>query len=491
MNPNSGETPNPLNPEPDAPTNSTPEPLDANPSEPVQQMHGGSLDGMVGNSRPTKEPIQNNVEEVVVTESETISAPAEPIDPMNRPMVQVVEPDATVAAKPKKKRTGLIVAILACLLIAVGCGVAAVLLVLNGKNTDAVRLAMNRLMSGEAPTNVMISGTIDMQIGDPDSPFSQVNVDLNTKLVANPAQNSTSATLKFIPQNSTNELSLGVSELSSANGDVYLKLDGVSEFINGMMNANLPDDGEVIEGEMIESEMECEDPTNCMSGNIVEETPDSSIIGAFAGIFETIEGEWLKLSVDEAEGVADGMSFDGPLSCVVDLTNQINTSSSSAIELYDKYPFVTSTTEKLAVASRKNPIYKLGIDSEKLTKYIDEIQNTELLNSLYSCLGAENNVNISADDVTEMVAKLPEIYVEIDGNHDFTRLYVKAEFKDECDEECQENGEVSGYTNTLLVDLDLSYPSSISIIEPSEYISLTDLMQQMWQEPEPDSELDF
>ena len=35
---------------------------------------------------------------------------------------------------------------------------------------------------------------------------------------------------------------------------------------------------------------------------------------------------------------------------------------------------------------------EVGFDSEKFTKYIDEMQNTELLNSLYNCLGAENKL---------------------------------------------------------------------------------------------------
>ena len=478
MDPNSGATPNPLNPEPDAPTNPTPEPLDANPSEPTQSSHGGSLDGMVGTSRPTQEKTVKVTTKPAAPEQEAVSqteAPVKPVDPMDRPMV--VAPDSVAVAKPKKKRTGLIVAILVCLLIAVGCGVAAVLLLLNNKGSDAVKLAMDRLMSGEAPTNVMISGTIEMQIGDESSPFSQIGVDLNSKLITNSAQNSTTATVRFMPQNGSNELSLTVNELTNASGDLFLKLDGISSFVQGMANPEFPEEDVIIEGET-----DCDNSSNCLNANVAEEPAGASMMGGLASMLSTIENEWLKLSIEEAEGITGSMGAEGPLSCVMDLTSQINTSSSSALELYDKYPFITSTTNNLPVASRKNPIYKLGFDSEKFTKYIDEMQNTELLNSLYNCLGAENNVNISTDDVNEMVAKLPEIYVEIDGKNNFTRVYIES--KNECDEDCEEDGEVNDYASLLTVDLDLSYPSSISIVEPNEYTSLTDLIQQMFQNPE-------
>ena len=303
MDPNSGATPNPLNPEPDAPTSPTPEPLDANPSEPTQSSHGGSLDGMVGTSRPTQEKTVKVTTELAAPEQEAVSqteAPVKPVDPIDRPMV--VAPDSVAAAKPKKKRTGLIVAILVCLLIAVGCGVAAVLLLLNNKGSDAVKLAMDRLMSGEAPTNVMISGTIEMQIGDESSPFSQIGVDLNSKLITNSAQNSTTATVRFMPQNGSNELSLTVNELTNASGDLFLKLDGISSFVQGMANPEFPEEDVIIEGET-----DCDDSSNCLNANVAEEPAGASMMGGLASMLSTIENEWLKLSIEEAEGITGSM----------------------------------------------------------------------------------------------------------------------------------------------------------------------------------------
>ena len=115
MNEKPGGTPNPLNPNPE-PTGQNPEMLDANPSEPNYRMGGGrSVDGMVDNNHT---PVQ-----AVVEETDLVVEPLQPVQPsspVDEQMTSMPEPMAEPVAAPKKKKTGLIVAVLIVYLLRLG-----------------------------------------------------------------------------------------------------------------------------------------------------------------------------------------------------------------------------------------------------------------------------------------------------------------------------------------------------------------------------------
>lgn len=459
MNEKPGGTPNPLNPNPE-PTGQNPEMLDANPSEPNYRMGGGrSVDGMVDNNHT---PVQ-----AVVEETDLVVEPLQPVQPsgpVDEQMNSMPEPMAEPVAAPKKKKTGLIVAVLICLLIAVGCGVAAVLLMLNKNNNDPVAAAMNKLMSGQTPTNIVVNGDINILNDDVASPFSEVQIGLDAKLVANSSINAIDASVTLTPSQGEQDLTFSVNEIYAESGDVFIKLDGLSDSLNGMMNIGNENqaDAELVP-EVVETNDDgsliCDDDASCETTGTLD---DSGFVffSAIMDTVESIEGSWIRLSTTELESMTDAFSSEGPLSCLVDLVNDIDTSSNSAAELYSKNPFVTSSTENMTVISRRDPIYKLGIDSEKFTNYIESIQNTTILDNLYSCYGWDGNVNINTDDVLEVVENLPDIYVEINSDNDFTRLYVK--------------------NDNITIDLAFSYPANINISEPLEYQDLSEILQAAW-----------
>lgn len=459
MNEDSGGTPNPLNPNP-GPDNSS-EALDANPSEPMS--HGGSsVDGMVNKPRTSG-----------ATESTHVMVEA------TRPGDSIVMTSGETAvegAGPKKKKTGLIVAIIVCFLVAVGCGVAAFLLIFN-KPGDPVTQALQKLMRGETPTNIAINGDIDVSMDDSSSPFSNVKISLDTKMVANPSINSSDLKIAFTQ--SGVESSFQASEIYTASGDLFLKVEGISDLFNRSEPTGL-DNNDTDENVDIES------------SQLPMVKDDDLIMSAFGAIFEVIEGQWIRISADELSAISGSGSLDmmeGPLTCIVNMSNGVSGNSNSIAEVYNKHPFIVSSTENMSVVSRRDPIYKLGIDSEAFTEYIQAMQSNEVVKDLYSCIGWDEDDELTSEDVASVVEKLPDIYVEINNDHDFTRLYLKMEPEapsTKCDHStaamCIENGP----SGSVVIDFTFSYPATVNISEPNEYTDLSELFGGMY-----DSDYDY
>ena len=99
MNENPGETPNPLNPNPEENPGASDIALDANPSEPIESVN-------------TVQPEQ--VDPLMQATDGITDQPSS--DPMSRPMKQA--PTAEPATPPKKKKTGYHLDILKNILIA-------------------------------------------------------------------------------------------------------------------------------------------------------------------------------------------------------------------------------------------------------------------------------------------------------------------------------------------------------------------------------------
>lgn len=489
MNDNPGGTPNPLNPNPGA--NDGPQPLDT-----------------------------------AAVQPSTNTSP-QPVDPMNRPMKKAA--DQTTETKPKK--TGLIIAILACLLLAVGCGVAAILLMFSGKGGDPVANAMDKLMSGKTASNVVVSGDVDIDFGDASAPFKKAEINFDAKLISRTTINSLDVAVKLTPQNNplaetgAKDISFGFSEVHAENGDLYLKVDGAADALTGLVgdttktttSTNTLDEIQSLrmEAEAMAEELEAIDAYDIIDSDTIDsldaidtldaldtlntiDTTDTFDIEEYEplatmlGVAGFIDGEWIRLSAAELEAFSVSVVEDNPLSCLVDFTSNIDTRSNSALELYKKNPFVISTTDNMKVVSRRDPIYRLGFDGEKMANYIDSVQNAALLDDLYSCLGVNGYAKITAEDVAEVLEGMPEIYVEVNGDNVFTRLYLSYEIENpllvtDCsstllgEDDCVETETTSTPENTTVtIDLTFDYPASVNISEPAEYQNFSDLIQEIF-----------
>lgn len=449
-------TPNPLNPNP----------LDANPSESMKEVNEVSVTEV--RKQPTSESVSVQAVETV-----------ESLDPSGRPMEKVVE----TAAPKKRKKTGLIIGFVVCLFIAVGCGVAAILMLMNG-DKDPVAAAMKKLMSGEGPTNVVVDGSIEFNTNDNSLPISKMIVDLKSQTKAGSMINASSADVTLVLADN-NEVTFGFEEVYATTGELYFKIDGVADLLEKINIIQL------LSGQPTVNNVDCAtngaDDVNCLVQTTDCETDGtceitdyliedidaiasqdegfSEVINLLLGAVKVIDGEWLKVSVDELGMLSNGMTVDSNMSCMINMVDSINTNSNSAAELYNKNPFLGSTTENVTIDSKLNPVRELTIDDEALADFVNSIQNSEMTKELYDCLGWENNVTVTAGDVAAAISQFPAIYVEVDKDDNFSRLYMVTQAEDA--------------TGTITIDLSFSYPTKINVSEPVEYMTFEDVVQKV------------
>lgn len=483
MNENGGGTPNPLNQ-----NNPVRNPLDASPSMPA------AVEGVMQNTTPANTPVEpvrpiavepipsestlvesatitttndnlGELAETIVAESVTVPS----LDPEGRPMQKVAE----VEEKPKKKKkTGLIVGIILFLCLLIGGGVTAALLLLNG-DKDPVSLAMKKIMSGQAPANLVIDGTIDFKATNNNGPISAMHIDLNSQAKTNSMINKSRAEVSLLLLNDET-LSFEFDEVYAANGDLYFKVDGISNLINELSNLTTvtdyptncedgSDETNCIEDLTVETPTtECtEEDCAIEDVYVYEDNLDQFGLLAFS-VISVADGQWLKISVDELNAVS-GYATNSDMSCMVSMIDSINTNSNSAAELYNKNPFISSTTENITIDNRFNQVRKVVIDDEKFADFVNSIQNSEMTNKLYNCLGWEDNVKITDEDVAEITNQFSDVYVEVDKDNNFSRLYIQN----------------TDDTWTITIDLAFSYPADINVSEPNEYVTFEDVIQEI------------
>lgn len=469
MNENPGETPNPLNPNPGPAPAPTPTPV-LSPAQPV----------------PPAIPA-NPVASATPVTSEEPAAPTEPVPPIS-PIDRPMEKAAPAEVKTKKKKTGLIAGIIAVVAVLLIGGIAAAVAVIMLNKTDPVTAAMNKIMAGNAPANVAIDGDINIAINDEFSPISNVKIALNSKMIASSAINNSVANITATIRN-VGDVNIEFDEVYAGNGDLYFKIDGATSAIensgilyllnlaNQMPNAVDCGEDAVCQTTEIE-ELACTEGEECTLTEINDtelnildggqNVLDEDTIAYFTSlidIVEVIDGEWLKVSVNELNMLSGGMTSGSDISCITNLVSDINTNSNSAAELYNKYPFISSTNENVRLASKNYPVYQVTIDSENFANFVNSIQNSAMTANLYSCLGWTDNVSISDDDVAKIVSEMPKIYAEVDGDNNFTRLYLASDLND---------GEA-----TVTTDLGFSYPTNVNVAEPEEYQNFSDVIQEI------------
>ena len=485
MNENPGGTPNPLNPSP-SPMGG-PEPLDANPSDPAPQ-------GGIQNIATEPQPVQGLAP----------AADTNTVNPMDRPMEKAPEK----VEEPKKKKTGLIIAVLVCLLVAVACGVAAMLLIFNGNNGDQVTAALKKLMSGDTPSYVAMTGDVSIKPGSMYSEISEAKVNFNANFISKSMVNSFDASFTAVSRSDGSETTLGLSEIYSEDGNIYLKISGAANLINNLYNnQNMYDynydydydyDDLYIEDiEDIEEIVPLETDETILYDDEYGSTLNG-MVDVITSIIKSIDNKWIKISTDEFNSISGGITYDQSAECLVELANEASANSNSVAELYSKNPFITSSTEDMKVTSRRDTIYKIGIDSEKFVNYVESVEETDLFKNFSSCVGNKNSFpKIDKEEVDKMVENLPEIYVEINNDNLFTRFYLY--YESESNDTYIYDG-YDGYEtfsegvedivaqpalkDSATIDLTFDYPTTVNISAPVDYVNFTDIFQQVmgsWQ----------
>ncbi|MBQ3464947.1 hypothetical protein IJH15_01840 [Candidatus Saccharibacteria bacterium] len=462
MNENPGGTPNPLNPTP----------LDANPSEPIGEtpvqetpVQAEPVQEPV-QAEPVQEPVQEPASQPLTEELVEESTHVSSLDPEGRPMEKASEtPIAT--ATPKKKKTGLIVGLVICLFIAVGCGVAAILMMMNSSK-DPVSTAVEKLLNGEVQANVGVNGSIEVLFNDSSSQVSKADIALNSQLKTGSMINSTTADVT-LTMSDASESAFRLSEVYADSQDLYLKVEKKEMTILDETE-KLLDETNCIGDETGETNCLTETETTTTTTTTTTTEEESSLVvsdtaSMVDSIIGMIDGQWIKLSLASTGEMTGNVTLDSDVTCMVNAVKNMNTNSNSLAEYYKNNPFISSTTENIPVSSKLNQLRQIMIDTEKFTNFANAVQNTSMATAISECLESDDTTQITTSDVVNNLSKMPAIYVEVNPDNTFSRLYTKISSDDGM--------------YTITVDLSFTYPTSIDVSEPVEYTDFEQLMQGM------------
>ena len=434
-------------------------------------------DGVPDTLSPTPEatPVEQNpapeaptAEEATTTEvttAETATAEPSVAETTAATVVGTATPGAAAAAvaaeAPKKKsKGGLIAALIISFLVLVGGGVAAAIMVLKPFGTrDAVPAAVAKLFSSERPKNVAANGQVTISLDDNSLGISSLKVDINSSINTTTPENSTSVALTLTLVGDT-VLTLNADEMYTSGGDLYLKVAGITDFLEDYVDYYQR--GTIVDcndGKYYNDDMDC--------SALIGYDPTVETINGITDSLEFIDDEWIKISSSDFGGIASMFSGnDTATQCLLDTAEKIESYGISLSDLYNENPFIVSSTENLKIAQKKNQLYLINFDAANTTGFINSIANSAFTKKMLDCVGTSatnSNVSVKASYVQKMIDMFPVIYAEIDGNNNFTRLYL-AYGDDSYD---------------AVIDLDFEYPSSITVSEPSKSIDLNTVLQQL------------
>lgn len=500
MNDNPEGTPNPLNPGPgtastpkeqeqekvmgtgmldytESPAPAVPEiPKEEKREEAVRPMpprrNHGVVDPMmrpVTHTEPARDNFESlemdsiSIEELAADEPTDSVEPATFATPVSRPIdtpsnteSKFVAKDSIVEPAGKKgSKKPFIIGAIVFLMIAIICGAAAIAIVVMGNNGDRVSKAIDKIMNGQGPSIVHIDGNIT-SVSDGGMPSdTSINFDGTFDLAKSTNKVSADITATY---GSGTEVSVTLNELQAQSGDVFFKLSGLGDIID------MPSDES--SAEMVQ--------TNCVDGsgstNCTVTSPDttSNLLTLYSGIFEVIDDEWIRVSDNFADSMKSLQLFDNNSTCLINALGTLPEYAGNLATKYKASPFITYSTDKLEISKKKNELYRLGFDQNKMSAFANSLSNNGFINELNACAGnTATNSGISATDIQNIFSRFPSMYIEIDDNDNITRLYFKA------------NIDTDTNSTTTTADLNITYPEKIQLQEPASYIEMSTLLNNI------------
>ncbi|MBR3156889.1 hypothetical protein IKF20_00435 [Candidatus Saccharibacteria bacterium] len=373
----------------------------------------------------------------------TAAAPAP--DPMARPMVKAAMP---AEEPPKKKKTGLIIGLVVAILVLAGAGITAAIL-LAGGNSDPVAKALDKLASGNVPQYVKVDGTIEVESDDSSSMLSKMSLKLQSDMDTKSSASDLKATL-VADISGSSKLSLDLEAISTEGGDIYLNISGIEDAVTEYIK--------MVAG-----------TSGASSKAIV-----SYYMSAFGDVFDSLDGKWLKVSTDDLKSLSESMNTGSQATCVTDLAEEINKGDQSLVDAYRNNPFISSTTEGVTLASKgSGPVYKVVVDKEAYNSFKEKAKESTLIKKAANCL------NTTTSTGTTDLSEGTDIYVEVDNDSNFTRLYTSKSATEDC---CPDGADCYRACATMkaTIDFSFSYPSSLTIEEPSDAKDLMTTLQKIF-----------
>ena len=385
---------------------------------------------------------------------------AEPANQPSAPAPEAAPVSGEVVPEKPKKKVGLIIGIIVAVLLLVGGGTAAAIVLMGMNKAGTVADAMDKVMSGNTPSNVVVAGEITADINESSIPVKSVKLVLDSSMVSKTMVNTSKATATLTMQNG-DSASIVLDEVYTEGGDIYFKVDGILKFVkDSKLIYYILGYGDEVEANCID---DASGETNCeVEDGLIDVDTVLETLG-ISDIVDMVDGKWLRVSVDEIKQTAGSVADNKTLTCANSLAENLEKNKDSAIQHYRDNAFVVSIDENVTLPSKKYAVHKLKFDSDILTSYIESIQDAAVLKEFYTCLGQTGSVKIDSDTVAELVGQMPESFVEIDNDNNFSRVYFETQ-------------DPEGYV-TIKTDLSFNYPGSINVAEPSEYKNLTEVIQ--------------
>ena len=488
MNENPEGPPNPLNPNP-APTGDAP----------VSQPSGLTIDPIM------KAPATN----APATEAPAPEAPANPgLEPIGQTPIGVGSDASSAIANesvpadviaglapvdsatagtpeqssvaPKKSKKGVIILCVFLILVAIGCGVAALLILNPFGGGDRFPAAIEKVLKNGISSNLAVNGTITVSNTSEYSDLSDLNITLDAQFDLANKTNTAKAGINAILANDTS-LEFDAEEILNKDGDIFVKLDGISDAYGSLQSGlttqvttnksclsddsnTAMNDGEVVTNCDVLDEVStaCEGET--CSDTLVDTTSEVGSLGTIIKMLKSIDGEWIRIPASVSTSSEQMISANIPTQCISDAMGKLPSYGDSLVETYKQNQFLDYSSENVGIPAVKDTIYRVKINSSKLAGFIDAIKGGAFASELLSCFNeTSTSSNISGEQIAKLFDNYPTIYVEIDENYKFTRLVL-------------DGG--SDYF-TAKADFRLSYPQSVTITEPAEYIEVDKVVQSV------------
>lgn len=384
-------------------------------------------------------------------------------------VTQPAEPAQKSAKSAKgKKKTGMIVAIV-LFGVAIICGLAAVLVwLLNPGGSDKVAAAIDKLLSGNAPAYVQAEGTLSVLNNEGTystelstfSTWSSLSMQLKGVQDTRTTAAGMSGTVTMWLENGS-DIEFDVEGVRSSDGDVYVRLDGIAtaatDMVNGLVgeatNCVTDADGNTNCAAPVTSATDCGDDTDCLAQVYAMQAVESTL-----AMYEALDGEWIRIPATQDE---DSFTDTSSL-CTVNAILSLSEYYSDLKPLYSQNSFITASTDNLKIASKGNTLYRLNFDQPKVTAFANSLAGSSFAQSLADCAGTAAGQSSLSAQVKSMFSSDTTAYAEVDNNNDFTRLYLSGEMDDAAQE--------------VKADFNLSYPASITINEPDEYVDIEELL---------------
>lgn len=360
---------------------------------------------------------------------EGVAAPLTPAPeaaaPAPAPAPEAAAPVATDAAPavavPKKKKTGIIIGSIIGALVLAG-GVAAILvLFVFGKSGDPMTNAMAKLLNGEN-RNIAVSGSFDYEMMG--TPLTVgYNAQFDTVAKAGVVTADLSGSFNGM------DLSANVEARMAGDDSAFIKISGIRDMFTNMISQS----GIQCTG------TECDTYIDTMISGMGSFDPTGGMLSAIV----QLDGKWIKLSgvnLTSSISLPAGLSLDG-----------INSHKSELTEAYKKNPFIKTSTENLKITKKANTLYKISFDYEKMANFSNEVAK----------IFGSSETNATASQMEAAYKDAGDIYVEIDGNNNITRLYFEI-------------------PNMSTQDFTISYPANVNVAAPDDYTT-SDIFNSIFQ----------